>query len=276
MRATRTLCLSLGLAAMLAAARAEAQTPAKVLKVVPSADLTQLDPGFASIVITRIYGMMIYETLFAWNSKLEPKPEMVKEWSTSADGLTWRFTLRPGLKFHDGQPVTTADVIPSLQRWMKRDVVGQKLGAAVTGMDAGRRAERSRSSSSKPYPNMLFSLGSGVGAAALHHARAGSAGRSGQADHHRDRLRPVHLQQGGAGQRRADGVRQEQGLRAARRAGGRARRRAPRQGGPRRVARDAGCRRPLPPRCRRARSISSSSPRSSCCPCCARRRASRW
>jgi peptide/nickel transport system substrate-binding protein len=164
MRLSKRLCLSLGLAAMLVATRAEAQTAApgaKVLKVVPSADLTQLDPVFASIVITRIYGMMVYETLFAWDSKLAAKPEMVKEWSNSPDGLTWRFTLRAGLKFHDGQALTTADVIPSLQRWMKRDVVGQKLGAVVTGMNPVD-ADTFEIKLSKPYPSMLFSLGSGV------------------------------------------------------------------------------------------------------------------
>src|SRR6185437_7845365 len=94
--------------------------------------------------------------------KLEAKPEMVKEWSTSPDGLTWRFTLRPGLKFHDGQAVTTADVIPSLQRWMKRDVVGQKLGAALAGMSAVD-PETFEIKLANPYPSMLFSLGSGIG-----------------------------------------------------------------------------------------------------------------
>jgi len=137
-------------------------TPPKVLRVVPSADLTQLDPGFASIVITRIYGLMVYETLFAWDSKLQPKPQMVKEWSTSADGLVWRFTLRPGLKFHDGQRVTTADVIPSLQRWIIRDVVGQKLAANVVSMDA-IDPDSLEIKLTKPYPDMLVSLGSGIG-----------------------------------------------------------------------------------------------------------------
>ena len=142
---------------------AVAQTPpAKVLRVVPSADLTQLDPTFASIVITRIYGLMVYETLFAWDSKLDAKPQMVKDWSTAADGLGWRFTLRPGLKFHDGQPVTTADVIPSLKRWMERDVVGQKLAASVAGMEAVD-PDTFEIKLSKPYPGMLFSLGSGIG-----------------------------------------------------------------------------------------------------------------
>ncbi len=138
-----------------------AQAP-KVLRVVPSADLTQLDPVFASIVITRIYGLMVFETLFAWDSHLQPKPQMVSTWSEAPDRLSWRFTLRPGLKFHDGQRVTTADVIPSLQRWMQRDVVGQKLGAAVTGMEAVD-ADSFVIKLSKPYPAMLFSLGSGIG-----------------------------------------------------------------------------------------------------------------
>ena len=149
-------------ATALAPAAAQQAAPARVLRVVPSADLTQLDPGFASIVITRIYGLMVYETLFAWDSKLQPKPQMVKDWSTSPDGLEWRFTLRPGLRFHDGQRVTTADVIPSLQRWMTRDVVGQKLGASVAGMDA-IDADTFAIRLTKPYPAMLFSLGSGIG-----------------------------------------------------------------------------------------------------------------
>ena len=156
---TRT---TLAMLAALIAAPALAQTPQKTLRVVPSADLTQLDPGFASIVITRIYGLMVFETLFAWDSKLEPKPQMVRDWSTSADGLTWRFTLRPGLRFHDGQPVTTADVIPSLQRWMQRDVVGQKLAASTKGLTTIDPATF-EIALTRPYPAMLFSLGSGIG-----------------------------------------------------------------------------------------------------------------
>ena len=150
------------LAAALLSTAAQAQTAPKVLRVVPSADLTQLDPGFASIVITRIYGLMVYETLFAWDSRLRPRPQMVRDWSTAADGLTWRFTLRPGLRFHDGQRVTTADVIPSLQRWMQRDVVGQKLAGSVAGLDA-IDPDTFEIKLSRPYPAMLFSLGSGIG-----------------------------------------------------------------------------------------------------------------
>ena len=60
----------------------------KVLRVASPADLAVLDPVFVPIVITREYGMMVYEELFAWDSKLQSKPQMVSEWSTSPDGLT--------------------------------------------------------------------------------------------------------------------------------------------------------------------------------------------
>ena len=60
----------------------------KVLRVVPHADLTQLDPVFAAILITREYGLMIYEELFAWDAKLQPKPQMVESWTTSPDSST--------------------------------------------------------------------------------------------------------------------------------------------------------------------------------------------
>src|ERR1043166_9671536 len=115
------LIACLTLTSVVSFATVPAQADTKVLRVVPHADLTQLDPVFASIVITREYGLLIYEELFAWDSKLQPRPQMVDSWTTSPDGLTWRFTLRDGLKFHDGQAVTTTDVVPSLQRWMARD-----------------------------------------------------------------------------------------------------------------------------------------------------------
>src|ERR1700722_16066157 len=108
-----------------------AMAETKVLKVASPADLAVLDPVYVPIVITREYGMMVYEQLFAWDSKLQPKPQMVSEWSTSPDGLTWTFTLRDGLKFHNGDPVTTTDVVASLNRWMDFDLVGAKLKAQL-------------------------------------------------------------------------------------------------------------------------------------------------
>src|SRR6516164_7607702 len=99
----------------------------KTLKFVPEADLRSLDPIWTTAYITRNYGYMIYDTLFAVNEKFEPQPQMVDKWSLSADKLTYTFTLRDGLKWHDGQPVRSADCIASIERWGKRDALGQKL-----------------------------------------------------------------------------------------------------------------------------------------------------
>jgi len=161
-RLKRLLFAALPLA-LLAAPAAEAQPAGnRVLRVAPHADLKTLDPVFASIVITRMHGLMIYETLFAWDSKLRPHPQMVESFSTSEDGLLWRFTLRPGLRFHDGQPVTGRDVVASLRRWMARDTVGGKVAEYAAGLET--TDERSFTIRLKrPMALLPFALGSAVG-----------------------------------------------------------------------------------------------------------------
>jgi peptide/nickel transport system substrate-binding protein len=129
----------------------------KVLRVVPQSDVTVLDPMFGSAWISMIHSEMIYESLFAWDTNLQPKPQMAESWSVSPDGLTWRITLRDGLRFHDGSPVTSADVVASTRRWMDLDLVGARVGAVtaalvvVDPMTVEFRLKR-------PYPDLLGSL----------------------------------------------------------------------------------------------------------------------
>src|SRR6478672_9184737 len=108
----------------------------KVLKFIPQADLRILDPITTTAYITRNHGYMVYDTLFAMNDKFEVKPQMIDKWEISPDKLTYTFTLRPGLKFHDGQPVRSADCIASIDRWAKRDALGQKLAEATEAWTA--------------------------------------------------------------------------------------------------------------------------------------------
>src|SRR5262245_39935209 len=108
----------------------------KVLKFIPQADLRILDPIATTGYITRNHGYMVYDTLFAINEKFEVKPQMVDKWEVSKDQLTYTFTLRDGLKFHDGAPVKSADCIASIERWAKRDALGQKLAEATEGWTA--------------------------------------------------------------------------------------------------------------------------------------------
>uniref|UniRef100_UPI002FC859DD ABC transporter substrate-binding protein n=1 Tax=Bosea sp. (in: a-proteobacteria) TaxID=1871050 RepID=UPI002FC859DD len=160
---SRLAAALIGATALLLASAAQAQpAPKNVLRVAPHADLKTLDPVAASVLITRMHGLMVYETLFAWDASLQPKPQMVESFSTSDDKLSWTFTLRPGLKFHDGQPVTTRDVIASLKRWMARDTIGGKLGEyteAMTAVDDRTFQLKLK----KPMALVPFALGSAVG-----------------------------------------------------------------------------------------------------------------
>ncbi len=103
----------------------------KTLRVVMHSDLKILDPIWTSAFIVRNHGYMVYDTLFALDGDLKIKPQMVDKWEVSPDKLTWTFTLRDGLEFHDGQPVTTEDVLASLKRWSARDSLGQILWTKV-------------------------------------------------------------------------------------------------------------------------------------------------
>ena len=58
----------------------------------------------------------IKESTFQLNAQYDPRPELVESWRTSADGLKWTFTLRNGVKFHNGDPLTAEDVVGSIKR----------------------------------------------------------------------------------------------------------------------------------------------------------------
>jgi peptide/nickel transport system substrate-binding protein len=109
--------------AVLMSASVQAQT----LKVVMHSDVKILDPIWTTAYIVRNHGYMIYDTLFAVDDKLAVKPQMIDTWKVSDDKLVYTFTLRDGLSFHDGQPVTSEDCIASIKRWAARDAMGQKL-----------------------------------------------------------------------------------------------------------------------------------------------------
>lgn len=102
-----------------------------VLRVVPQADLKNLDPVWTTAIITSNHGYMVYDVLFAMDRELVPQPQMVDTYEQSADGLLWKFKLREGLTFHDGSPVEAADAVLSLERWAARMSSGQTLFKTV-------------------------------------------------------------------------------------------------------------------------------------------------
>jgi peptide/nickel transport system substrate-binding protein len=105
------------------------------LRAVMHSDLKILDPIWTTAYIVRNHGYMVYDTLFATDANGEVKPQMVGKHEVSADQLTHTLTLREGLHWHDGQPVTAEDCVASIKRWGAKDATGQKLMSFVAGFE---------------------------------------------------------------------------------------------------------------------------------------------
>ena len=102
-----------GFAALGFGSRAEAAST-KTLRFIAQSDLRVLDPIWTTAGITRNHGYMVYDTPFALDAKFKPQPQMVGDYNISPDQLLYSFTLRDGLKFHDGEPVRGTDCVASL------------------------------------------------------------------------------------------------------------------------------------------------------------------
>jgi peptide/nickel transport system substrate-binding protein len=128
-----------------------------VLKFVPQANLTSLDPIWTTASVTENHAYAVYDTLFAVNSKIAPQPQMAEGYTVSDDGRTYLIKLRDGLKFHNGEPVRAQDCAPSLQRWAARDTFGQTLAKFVDtwGVQDDRTVKITLKS---PFPLLIDAL----------------------------------------------------------------------------------------------------------------------
>ena len=106
-----------------------------VLRHVPQADLKVLDPVTNTAFITMQFAFMVYDQLFSVDENYEPHPQMVESYAISDDRKNYRFTLRPGLKFHDGSPVRATDAVASIRRWVMKDPAGGKMAALGMKLD---------------------------------------------------------------------------------------------------------------------------------------------
>jgi peptide/nickel transport system substrate-binding protein len=81
-----------------------------VLRIGTSEDLDSLSPFNALERAATELFLLAYDSLTSFDDKLEPKADLAESWTTSADGLTWTFKLRKGIKWSDGAPFTSKDV----------------------------------------------------------------------------------------------------------------------------------------------------------------------
>ncbi|MDX8522831.1 ABC transporter substrate-binding protein [Mesorhizobium dulcispinae] len=136
MRLSRRNLIKLGAAAGTALSfpsilRAQtAATAEHTVSMVLSDPLTAFDPFFTTSGTTQNHSLAIYDTLFALDSKLLPRPQMVGNWDISEDKKIYTFELRGGLGWHDGSPVTAGDCVASVRRWGQTSA-GQTFSARV-------------------------------------------------------------------------------------------------------------------------------------------------
>src|SRR3984893_18372179 len=101
---------------LLAAATAHAQPTQLVIS--QPAEATTMDPGRSTQVLTVNYFINLYDTLTRWDTSLQLQPGLATSWK-NVNETTWEFTLRQGVKFHDGAPLTAEDVKATLERNMQ-------------------------------------------------------------------------------------------------------------------------------------------------------------
>ena len=130
----------------------------KALRFVPQANLANFDPIWGTQYVVRNASVLVWDTLYGFDDKLEPQRQMVEGEEVSQDGKTWTFKLREGMRFHDGEPVLSKDVVASLVRWMPRDPMGQLLrGLNEELVAVDDRTFRWRLKA--PFPKMKMALG---------------------------------------------------------------------------------------------------------------------
>ena len=149
----------LGLAASgMVSAPAFSQASSRILKFVPQANLANFDPIWGTQYVVRNAASLVWDTLYGVDDKLQPKRQMVESEEVSSDGLTWTFKLRPGLKFHDGEPVRAVDCVASITRWSARDPMGLMIKAIQKELVAVNDTTF-KWVLSAPYPKMMLALG---------------------------------------------------------------------------------------------------------------------
>ena len=123
------------LASAMALAVLAGPVAAAEIRAVMHSGLRALDPIITTAHIARNHGYMIYDTLLGVDENQKPQPQMAS-WTVSDDGMVYTFTLRDGLTWHDGAPVTAADAVASLKRWSQRDGGGQMMMQYTKSIEA--------------------------------------------------------------------------------------------------------------------------------------------
>ncbi|PVE20505.1 peptide ABC transporter substrate-binding protein [Microvirga sp. KLBC 81] len=152
-----------------------APTAARTVRMAMDGDLSVFDPIFTTATITANHALMIYDTLFARDSKLTPQPQMVGKWGVSDDKKNYTFELRDSLSWHDGTPVTAADCVTSIRRWGQADGGGRLL--MERARDISKKDDKTFTITLKEPLGLLIDLMATMSGRRLYVMREKDAGR---------------------------------------------------------------------------------------------------
>lgn len=130
----------------------------RVLKFIPQADLAVADPIITTAYVSRNHGYLVWDTLYGFDQDYKPQPQMVQGHVVEDGGKLVTMTLRDGMKFHDGEPVRARDCVASIQRWAKRDALGQVMVSVLDELSAPDD-KTLRFRFKKPFPLLFEALG---------------------------------------------------------------------------------------------------------------------
>ncbi|MGO4560263.1 ABC transporter substrate-binding protein [Mesorhizobium sp. 2RAF21] len=138
-------------------AAAEEPVAGGTLTIVYFPEPTQLVPINTSAGGPQFIGAKIFDGLLAYDYDLTPKSSLAKEWTISPDGLEYVFRLRDSVKFHDGTPLTSADVAFSILRLKEAHPRGRATFSQVIDIDSSDPLT-AKIKLAKPSPALITAL----------------------------------------------------------------------------------------------------------------------
>src|SRR6185369_5173088 len=157
----------------------ETPRPGGVLKAAMIGEPPSLDLHWTTAVITQQITWHIYETLYTYDKNLQPVPMLAESHAVADGGRRYTITLRKNVKFHNGKEMTSADVVPSLQRWGKMSTTGKALWKSVEAVEA-KDPYTVIIHLKEPSGSLLFGLGSPNNGAAIYPKEVMAAAGEGQ------------------------------------------------------------------------------------------------
>ncbi|MGO4391981.1 ABC transporter substrate-binding protein [Variovorax sp. M-6] len=156
MKRIRQIALVFGCALAMAGVQAQTPKPGGTLNLIVQPEPPGINLGNAKLGPSSFVGSKIYEGLISLSPKLEPIPRLAESWTISPDGKTYTFKLRPNVKWHDGKPFTSDDVVFSFTKYLPATFARTKLimeqVEAITAPDPGTVVFRLK----QPYPAFMY------------------------------------------------------------------------------------------------------------------------